>query len=142
MITQTINDLQTRAQAYPTENFNDRIEAIATEFRYMSDFMMRNGNDPGRHELYAELKARLRHIAYDLDVRSTLMEQPYIKAWHRQLLNGDTSAETLQSALLADATPERHHESLYLAFMALLTSYHWGRQQQEEWILRFHHWPT
>ncbi len=135
MITQTINDLQTRAQAYPTENFNDRIEAIATEFRYMSDFMMRNGNDPGRHELYAELKARLRHIAYDLDVRSTLMEQPYIKAWHRQLLNGDTSAETLQSALLADATPERHHESLYLAFMALLTSYHWGRQQQEEWTV-------
>ena len=135
IISATIDNLRQKAQNYRGEGFEDRIEAIETEFRYMSDFMLQGGKDPKRAILFEELKARLRHIAYDLDVRSTLMEIPYIKVWQKQLLTRDTSAETLQTLLLNDTDNKQHHETLYLAFMALLTSYHWGKQQVEEWTM-------
>ena len=40
MITDAIAQLKDRALKYPNENFIDRIEAIATDFKYMSDFML------------------------------------------------------------------------------------------------------
>ena len=51
-IPSTIELLRQKALAYPNENWNDRLEAIETEFRYMSDFMLGGGKDPQRAALY------------------------------------------------------------------------------------------
>ena len=83
-IPSTIELLRQKALAYPNENWNDRLEAIETEFRYMSDFMLGGGKDPKRAALYEELRARLRHISYDLEVRSTPMEMPHVKVWQKE----------------------------------------------------------
>lgn len=133
-ISATIESLRQKALPFLGEGFDDRLNAIETEFRYMSDFMLQGGKDPKRASLFEELKTRLSNIAYDIDVRSTLMERAYIKVWLNQLLTRDTSAETIQTQLLA-TDGSQHHEILYLAFMVMLTSYHWDRQQEEEWTL-------
>ncbi|MBQ7451200.1 MAG: hypothetical protein IJV60_01425 [Prevotella sp.] len=132
-IPSTIELLRQKALAYPNENWNDRLEAIETEFRYMSDFMLGGGKDPQRSALYEELRARLRHISYDLEVRSTLMEMPYVKVWQKELLMRDNSTEMLQSSMLNVVDESQRHQALYHAFMALLTSYHWDKTIQEEW---------
>ena len=131
----TIELLKQKALAYPNENWNDRLEAIETEFRYMSDFMLSGGKDTQRGMLYKELQSRLRHISYDLEVRSTLMEMPYIKDWQRELLTRDNSTEMLQSNILNAEDEAQRHQTLYLAFMALLTSFHWNKAKQEEWAM-------
>lgn len=135
MISNIITDLRQKAAAYPSEGFIDKIDTIETEYHYMSNFMLGGGTDPHRTELYDELKARLRHIAYDIEVRSTLMESPYIKIWEKQLLTRDTSAETLQGSLIDDTDQKTHFEALYFAFIAILTSYHWSKQQRQEWTV-------
>ena len=128
--------LKEKAAPYPGEGFSDRLEACHTELNYMSDFMLSGYEDPHRAQVYAEIKKKLLDIDYDLSVRSGLMEQPYIKVWHKQLFTHDTTPEGLQTLLLAtadDAT--RHHEALNISFMALISSYHWTAALRNEWTL-------
>lgn len=131
-----LDNLQQRAAAFSGENFAERIEACRTEFRYMSDFMLQGYRDERRETLFADLQHRLISIDYDIRVRSTLLENPYVKSWAKRLATSDTSPEALQSLLLAtenDATT--HYDAISLAFMALFTSYHWRTQQAEEWAM-------
>lgn len=129
----TIGRLRKQSLSYLGEGFSERIDTIETEFLYMSDYMLRGIDDPHRSELYADLRKRLNNIAYDLSVRSTTMENPYVKAWHGTLNSRETSAEAIQTSLFEANDPKLHHETLYFAFMALVASYHWNRQTCEEW---------
>lgn len=135
---EALQQLERRAEGFIGEGFSDRIENCRTEYRYMSDFMMKGYCDPRRNELFAELMRRILEIDYDLRVRETLWENPYTKTWTRRMLTSDTSAETLQGMLratAADATA--HYDALSLAFMSLLTSYHWRSRQADSWAAFF-----
>ena len=53
-INDAIAQLKEWAMKYPGEGFSDRLEAIATDFRYMSDFMLQGMKDESRGDLYPE----------------------------------------------------------------------------------------
>lgn len=136
MIAQALTELRQRAALFPGEGFNDRIEDCATSFQYMCDFMLRGFNDPKRNEVFSDIKKRLSDIDYDLRVRSTICENPHIKASYYLIKNRDTSNEFLQAQLLNSLSDfSALNESLTTAFFALLCSFHWSEQDAEEWAI-------
>lgn len=134
LIAQTLEQLRQKAAAQPS--MLDRIEACETEFRYMCDFMLKGFSDPKRGEMFCELKKRLMGINYDLNVLTTVCENVQVKPYLKASIGTDVSTESLQTVLLDDTlTSEQHFNALFSAFIAILTSRSWTRQDADEWAV-------
>ncbi len=127
------DSLREKCKAFPLENFSARLETLETEYKYMGDFMMQGYQDKERNNVFRKLVQRLEELEYDIEVRSTLGENSYVKGWMKQFHTDDTSAEALQSMLMQDCTAKEHHDILTKVFIALLTSGYWNEQQKVEW---------
>ena len=130
---QAFAELRKRTAAYPGEGFGDRLDVLQTEFRYMCDFMLQGYKDEKRASLYKDLLQRISDLDYDLQVRETLLENPYLKSTVKSLRTVDQSAEALQSQLLLPLSPQEHYKHLSTSFLSLLISGHWGQKQADEW---------
>lgn len=118
---------------YPGEGFNDRLDAIATDFRYMSDFMLQGMKDEHRGELFAAMQQKLRDIDYDLEVRRTIWERPEVATYKKIFTHPDCSAEMLQDILLDKTDAKEHFIRLSNTFMVLYASLHWKDSEATEW---------
>ena len=118
---------------YPGEGFNDRLDAIATDFRYMSDFMLQGMKDEHRGELFAAMQQKLRDIDYDLEVRRTIWERPEVATYKKIFTHPDCSAEMLQDILLDKTDAKEHFIRLTNTFMVLYASLHWKDSEATEW---------
>ncbi len=125
--------LRKRASVYPGEGFSDRLEALQTEFQYMSDFMLQGYKDEKRAALFHELMQRIVDLDYDIQVRETLLEDPYVKGAVKALGAYDLSVEALQNRLLEPVGTQEHFDYLSAAFLSLLTSVHWRQQEADDW---------
>lgn len=133
LIAQAFAELRARGAAFPGEGYCDRIDALRTEFAYMSDFMMQGYRDDSRGQLFADLTQRLQAMDYDLTVRETLLSNPYVVSAVKALTARDSSDEALQEALRRPAGAEEHWRILSDTFVLLLTSGHWQDRQMESW---------
>ena len=133
MITDAIAQLKDRALKYPNENFIDRIEAIATDFKYMSDFMLQGMQDKRRGELYSSMQQKLHDIDYDLEVRKNMWDRPEVMPYKRIFTHPDFSAEMLQTILIEPTNAQEHHIRLTNIFMALYASLHWNDTESLLW---------
>ena len=132
-INDAIAQLKEWAMKYPGEGFSDRLEAIATDFRYMSDFMLQGMNDESRGDLYAAMQQKLRDIDYDLEVRRTIWERPEVSSYKKIFTHPDCSAEMLQSIMLEETDAREHFIRLTNTFMVLYASLHWKDSDAIEW---------
>lgn len=132
-VSKALAELRKRSASYPGEGFGDRLDALQTEFKYMSDFMLQGYKDEKRASLFQELLQRIADLDYDLQVRETLCENPYLQGIFKKLHAADRSAESLQDMILAPLTPQEHYKNLSTCFLSLLTSGHWRQKQADEW---------
>ncbi|MBR2184433.1 MAG: tetratricopeptide repeat protein [Prevotella sp.] len=132
-INDAIAQLKEWAMKYPGEGFSDRLEAIATDFRYMSDFMLQGMKDESRGDLYAAMQQKLRDIDYDLEVRRTIWERPEVSSYKKIFTHPDCSAEMLQSIMLEETDAKEHFIRLTNTFMVLYASLHWKDSDAIEW---------
>ena len=132
-INDAIAQLKEWAMKYPGEGFNDRLDAIATDFRYMSDFMLQGMKDEHRGELFAAMQQKLRDIDYDLEVRRTIWERPEVATYKKIFTHPDCSAEMLQDILLDKTDAKEHFIRLTNTFMVLYASLHWKDSEATEW---------
>ena len=132
-INDAIAQLKEWAMKYPGEGFSDRLEAIATDFRYMSDFMLQGMKDESRGDLYAAMQQKLRDIDYDLEVRRTIWERPEVSSYKKIFTHPDCSAEMLQSIMLEETDTREHFIRLTNTFMVLYASLHWKDSDAIEW---------
>lgn len=133
MITDAIAQLKDRALKYPNENFIDRIEAIATDFKYMSDFMLQGMQDEHRGELYSAMQQKLHDIDYDLEVRKNMWDRLEVMPYKKIFTHPDFSAEMLQAILIEPTDAKEHHIRLTNIFMALYASLHWNDTESLLW---------
>lgn len=117
-----INAMTGMAAKYPNENFHERLESLRYEFLMMQDYFTRGINDPRRNEIYRTLRGKLINLNYDLQVYETLRQAPMIKPWMSHVKQMDT---TIDSLLQADKD---------YAFYAVLTSYHWRKEDTDDWV--------
>lgn len=132
-LSQAFAELRKRTAAYPGEGYGDRLEVLQTEFQYMSDFMLQGYKDEKRASLFQDLLQRISELDYDLCVRETLLENPYLKTTVKALRATDQSAEMLQDNILLPLPPQEHYKNLSTCFLLLLTSGHWRQKQADEW---------
>lgn len=132
-VSKALAELRKRSASYPGEGFGDRLDALQTEFKYMSDFMLQGYKDEKRASLFQELLQRIADLDYDLQVRETLCENPYLQGVIKTLRATDRSAESLQDMILAPLVPQEHYKNLSTCFLSLLTSGHWRQKQADEW---------
>ena len=132
-INDAIAQLKEWAMKYPGEGFSDRLEAVATDFRYMSDFMLQGMKDEHRGELFAAMQQKLRDIDYDLEVRRTIWERPEVATYKKIFTHPDCSAEMLQDILLDKTDAKEHFIRLTNTFMVLYASLHWKDSEATEW---------
>lgn len=132
-INDAIAQLKEWAMKYPGEGFSDRLEAVATDFRYMSDFMLQGMKDEHRGELFAAMQQKLRDIDYDLEVRRTIWERPEVATYKKIFTHSDCSAEMLQDILLDKTDAKEHFIRLTNTFMVLYASLHWKDSEATEW---------
>ena len=132
-INDAIAQLKDWTMKYPGEGFNDRLDAIATDFRYMSDFMLQGMKDEHRGELFAAMQQKLRDIDYDLEVRRTIWERPEVATYKKIFTHPDCSAEMLQDILLDKTDAKEHFIRLTNTFMVLYASLHWKDSEATEW---------
>jgi tetratricopeptide (TPR) repeat protein len=132
-INDAIAQLKDWAMKYPGEGFSDRLEAVATDFRYMSDFMLQGMKDEHRGELFAAMQQKLRDIDYDLEVRRTIWERPEVATYKKIFTHPDCSAEMLQDILLDKTDAKEHFIRLTNTFMVLYASLHWKDSEATEW---------
>lgn len=133
LLAQAFSELRRRTAAYPGEGFGDRLDTLQTEFKYMSDFMLQGYKDDRRAALFDDIIQRTAELDYDLQVRETLLENPYIKGAVKALGGVGQSAEALQELLQQPVTKEEHYKNISIAFMSLLTSGHWRQNHADEW---------
>ena len=117
-----INSMTGMAAKYPNENFRERLEALRYEFLMMQDYFTRGINDPRRNDIYRTLRGKLINLNYDLQVYETLRQTPMIKPWMSHVKQMDT---TIDSLLQVDKD---------YAFYAVLTSYHWRKEDTDDWV--------
>ena len=132
-INDAIAQLKEWAMKYPGEGFSDRLEAVATDFKYMSDFMLQGMKDDSRGELFAAMQQKLRDIDYDLEVRRTIWERPEVSSYKRIFTHPECSAEMLQDILLEDTDAKEHFIRLTNTFMVLYASLHWKESEAIIW---------
>ena len=132
-INDAIAQLKEWAMKYPGEGFSDRLEAVATDFRYMSDFMLQGMKDDRRGELYATMQQKLRDIDYDLEVRRTIWERPEVSSYKRIFTHPECSAEMLQDILMDETDAKEHFIRLTNTFMVLYASLHWKESEATIW---------
>lgn len=132
-VSKALAELRKRSASYPGEGFGDRLDALQTEFKYMSDFMLQGYKDEKRASLFQELLQRIADLDYDLQVRETLCENPYLQGVIKTLRATDRSTESLQDMILAPLVPQEHYKNLSTCFLSLLTSGHWRQKQADEW---------
>lgn len=130
---QAFTVLAQRAAAYPGEGYGDRVKALQTEFGYMSDFMLQGYKDDSRAALFADLVQRVLDIDYDIRVRETLLENPYIKSAVKSTGAEALSAEALQETLVQAAAPRERFRNLSKAFVSLLIAGSWRQSQADGW---------
>ncbi len=135
MLAEALRQVAVMASRYPGEGYGDRVDALRTELRYMTDFLLRGYKDDSRATLYADLLQRTAELDYDLRVRSTLCENHYVRVSLKSLGTEPRDFASLQSALIDPSGPKDHYDSLSKAFLSLLVSNHWRQQQQEEWAV-------
>ncbi len=133
LLASAFDQLEGDCNRYPGEGFADRLDAMRTEFGYMSDYMMKGYKDEKREELYLDLLQRMRGLDYDLKIRATLKENPMLKMISKtggwayvtasDAMNGMENAPDIKAFFLA-------HE---FSFYALLTSGWWTRKDADEW---------
>lgn len=132
-INDAIAQLKEWATKYPGEGFSDRLEAVATDFKYMSDFMLQGMKDDSRGELYATMQQKLRDIDYDLEVRRTIWERPEVSSYKRIFTHPECSAEMLQDILMDETDAKEHFIRLTNTFMVLYASLHWKESEATIW---------
>ena len=132
-INDAIAQLKEWAMKYPGEGFSDRLEAVATGFKYMSDFMLQGMKDDSRGELYATMQQKLRDIDYDLEVRRTIWERPEVSSYKRIFTHPECSAEMLQDILMDETDAKEHFIRLTNTFMVLYASLHWKESEATIW---------
>ena len=132
-INDAIAQLKDWTMKYPGEGFSDRLEAVATDFRYMSDFMLQGMKDEHRGELFAAMQQKLHDIDYDLEVRRTIWERPEVATYKKIFTHPDCSAEMLQDILLDKTDAKEHFIRLTNTFMVLYASLHWKDSEATEW---------
>ena len=132
-INDAIAQLKEWAMKYPGEGFSDRLEAVATDFKYMSDFMLQGMKDDSRGELYATMQQKLRDIDYDLEVRRTIWERPEVSSYKRIFTHPECSAEMLQDILMDETDAKEHFIRLTNTFMVLYASLHWKESEATLW---------
>ena len=132
-INDAIAQLKEWAIKYPGEGFSDRLEAVATDFKYMSDFMLQGMKDDSRGELFAAMQQKLRDIDYDLEVRRTIWERPEVSTYKKIFTHPECSAEMLQSIILEETDAKEHFIRLANTFMVLYASLHWKDSDAIEW---------
>ncbi len=133
LVTQAFETLRHYSSEFPGEGYGDRLDSLQTEFRYMSDFMLQGYKDEGRAQLFADLMDRLKALDYDIKVRKTLLENPYIKQEIKRLRTIDNSVPAVKQMLSDTAGTPEHYNALADAFMVLLISGHWKQEAAEEW---------
>ena len=132
-INDAIAQLKEWAMKYPGEGFSDRLEAVATDFRYMSDFMLQGMKDDSREELFAAMQQKLRDIDYDLEVRRTIWERPEVSSYKRIFTHPECSAEMLQDIMMDETDAKEHFIRLTNTFMVLYASLHWKESEATIW---------
>ena len=132
-INDAIAQLKEWAMKYPGEGFSDRLEAIANDFKYMSDFMLQGMKDDSRGELFATMQQKLRDIDYDLEVRRTIWERPEVSSYKRIFTHPECSAEMLQDILMDETNAKEHFIRLTNTFMVLYASLHWKESEATIW---------
>ena len=132
-INDAIVQLKEWAMKYPGEGFSDRLEAVATDFRYMSDFMLQGMKDESRGELFAAMQQKLRDIDYDLEVRRTIWERPEVSTYKRIFTHPECSAEMLQDIMMDETDAKEHFIRLTNTFMVLYASLHWKESEATLW---------
>lgn len=133
LVTQALEKLRVEAAAYPGESYADRVEALRTEFGYMSDYMLKGYRDDKRGELFEDLKERMTALDFDLHVRRTLLENPILKVSCRDTGESYGSAVMVMQKLdEATGLPEKY-DVLTNTFNALLVSRFWTSRDEEEW---------
>lgn len=133
LVAQAFETLRQRSAEFPGEGYGDRLDSLQTEFKYMSDFMLQGYKDDGRAKLFNDLMVRIKALAYDLEVRKTLWENPHLKSETVRLKLPDSSAETIRQMLHDTSGTPEHYRVLSDAFIMLLTSGYWRTEQTEEW---------
>ena len=133
LITSAFDQLEDGCKKYPGEEFADKLDAMRTEFGYMSDYMMKGYKDEKRKELFLDLLQRMRGLDYDLKIRATLKENPMLKMIDKtggrtyvtasDALNGMENAPDIKAYFLANE----------FSFYSLLTSGWWSRRDSDEW---------
>lgn len=132
-INDAIAQLKEWAMKYPGEGFSDRLEAVATDFRYMSDFMLQGMKDDSRGELFAAMQQKLRDLDYDLEVRRTIWERPEVSSYKRIFTHPECSAEMLQDIMMDETDAKEHFIRLTNTFMVLYASLHWKESEATIW---------
>ena len=132
-INDAIAQLKEWAMKYPGEGFSDRLEAVANDFKYMSDFMLQGMKDDSRGELFATMQQKLRDIDYDLEVRRTIWERPEVSSYKRIFTHPECSAEMLQDILMDETNAKEHFIRLTNTFMVLYASLHWKESEATIW---------
>ncbi|MBQ9561275.1 MAG: tetratricopeptide repeat protein [Prevotella sp.] len=112
------------------EDFVERIGALRTEFGLMRQYFTHGINDPRRGELFRTLKGKMLNLDYDVQVCDSLRNAPMIKPWMKRVREMDTSIDSLLEA-------DRDY-----AFYAVLTSYHWRKEDTDDWVRNYTSCPT
>lgn len=129
-ILETIDALTAVSSKFPDEGFIDRLAALRAEFLMMKQYFVKGVNDPKRGELFRTIKGKLLNLDYDIQVCESLRQAPMIQPWMKRVRQMDTSIDAL-----LEADPD-------YAFYAVLTSFHWRREDTEDWVRNYTEAPT
>lgn len=130
---QALEELRKVSAAYPGEGYADRVEALSTEFGYMSDYMLKGYRDDKRGELFADIQRRITALDYDLRVRKTLKENPILKVACRDVDASFGSASAVMQRLESAQDVREKYDVLSKTFLSLLVSGYWMQKEQKEW---------
>ncbi len=133
-IYKAFEELEQRIAKFPGLGFADRLEALRTEFKYMTDFMLKGYKDEKRETIFRELVRRTTELDYDISVHETLRSSLYMKAKAQALANDDNRVEHLQEMLLAETEPEQQLNNIENVFYAVLLSAHWRQPDAAQWV--------
>lgn len=133
LIAQALEKLRVAAAAYPGEGYADKVEALRTEFGYMSDYMLKGYKDASRGELFADLLTRMTALDYNLNVRKTLLENPVLKVACRDIDESYHNVAMITQKLEEAKDEQEKFDVFSKTFNALLVSGYWTEKDEDEW---------
>lgn len=133
LIVQALEKLRIAAAAYPGEGYADKVDALRTEFGYMSEYMLKGYKDDKRSELYDDLVARITALDYNLNIRKTLLENPVLKVACRDIDESYHSVAMVMQKWEEAQDEQERYEIFSKTFHALLVSRFWNHKDEAEW---------